>query len=130
MSTYEDLVASGFNETLLNNPALCTTKTCPVELQTMQYVPSLPGNAFFLALFALLLIAHLAFGFKWRTWSFAGCVFGGLVLEIIGYVARIQMHNNPFDSDPFLMLVPILHVPTVPPTLACSARRRGENRHC
>ncbi|KAL8856856.1 MAG: hypothetical protein Q9178_006573 [Gyalolechia marmorata] len=110
MSSYEELVASGFNETLLNNPALCTRETCPVELQTLQYIPSLAGNAFILAVFALLFVLHLGFGFKWRTWSFTGCVFGGLVLEIIGYVARIQMHHNPFDGDHFLMYLVVLTI--------------------
>lgn len=38
-----------------------------------------------------------------RTWGFLGGMFGGLVLEIIGYVGRIQMHSNPFTDSPFLM---------------------------
>ncbi|KAL8678688.1 MAG: hypothetical protein Q9186_004963, partial [Xanthomendoza sp. 1 TL-2023] len=100
--TINALIASGFNQTLLENPDLCTTQTCPKELQQIDYTPSLGGNAFFLALFAFILILQLAFGYRWRTWSFTGSVFGGLVLEIIGYAARIQLHDNPFKSDPFL----------------------------
>lgn len=103
--TTDALIASGFNQTLLEKPYLCTTKTCPKEMQTIDYVPSLGGNAFFLALFAIILISQIAAGIKWKTWSFTGCVFGGLVLEVIGYVARIQIHDNPFKSDPFLMYV-------------------------
>ncbi|KAL8790068.1 MAG: hypothetical protein Q9213_000770 [Squamulea squamosa] len=109
-AAYDALVASGFNQTLLNNTDLCTVKTCPPELQSVDYVPSLPGNAVFLALFALILIVQLAFGYKWRTWSFTGAIFGGLVLEVIGYVARIQMHDNPFKSDPFLMYLVVLTI--------------------
>lgn len=30
-------------------------------------------------------------------------MFGGLVLEVVGYVGRVQMHDDPFSSDPFLM---------------------------
>ena len=30
-------------------------------------------------------------------------MFGGLVLEIVGYVARIMMHSNPFIKSNFLM---------------------------
>ncbi|KAL8816966.1 MAG: hypothetical protein Q9223_004115 [Gallowayella weberi] len=103
--TINALIASGFNQTLLENPDLCTIQTCPKEFQQIDYIPSLAGNAFFLALFALILLFQLAFGYRWRTWSFTGSVFGGLVLEIIGYAARIQLHDNIFKSDPFLMFV-------------------------
>ncbi|CAL8583681.1 phospholipid-translocating ATPase rsb1 [Xanthoria parietina] len=109
-TTTDRLMAEGFNQTLLDKPYLCTTKTCPKELQTIRYIPSLGANAFFLALFTILLIFQIGFGFKWRTWSFAGCVFGGLVLEVVGYVGRIQIHNNPFDSDPFLMYLVTLTI--------------------
>ncbi|KAI4273267.1 MAG: hypothetical protein L6R38_006376 [Xanthoria sp. 2 TBL-2021] len=108
--TTDALIASGFNQTLLEKPYLCTTKTCPKELQTIEYVPSLGGNAFFLALFAIILISQIAAGIKWKTWSFTGCVFGGLVLEVIGYAARIQIHDNPFKSDPFLMYLVTLTI--------------------
>ena len=97
------LYLSGFNQTLLNDTDLCTLQTCPLVLANVDYVPSLGGNAFYLAVFSLLLVLQLVFGFRWRTWSFAGAMFGGLALEVIGYVARIQMHDNPFTSDPFLM---------------------------
>ncbi|KAL8890481.1 MAG: hypothetical protein Q9192_005865 [Flavoplaca navasiana] len=99
------LIASGLNRTLIEKPYLCTTETCPQEMQTIDYVPSLAGNAFFLALYALILILQIAAGIKWRTWSFTGCMIGGPVLEIIGYAARIQIHYNPFTSDPFLMYI-------------------------
>ncbi|KAL8976112.1 MAG: hypothetical protein Q9205_007820 [Flavoplaca limonia] len=99
------LIASGLNRTLIEKPYLCTTETCPQEMQTIDYVPSLAGNAFFLALYALILILQIAAGIKWRTWSFTGCMFGGPVLEIIGYAARIQIHYSPFTSDPFLMYI-------------------------
>ncbi|KAL8657114.1 MAG: hypothetical protein Q9226_002247, partial [Calogaya cf. arnoldii] len=97
------LIASGFNQTLIDQPYLCTTSTCPQEFQTIQYIPSLGGNAFFLALYAIILVLQIGAGIKWRTWSFTGCVFGGLVLEVIGYAARVQIHENPFNSDHFLM---------------------------
>ena len=27
----------------------------------------------------------------------------GLLLEVLGYAARIMLHNNPFDGNGFLM---------------------------
>ncbi|KAI4125612.1 MAG: hypothetical protein LQ341_006960 [Variospora aurantia] len=105
--TVTELYESGFNQTLLNNTDLCTLETCPLVLASVDYVPSLGGNLFYLTFFAILLLLQLAFGYQYRTWSFTGSMFGGLVLEIIGYVARVQMHYNPFESDPFLMYVVI-----------------------
>ncbi|KAI4099249.1 MAG: hypothetical protein L6R37_006051 [Teloschistes peruensis] len=100
----------GFNQTLLNDPDLCTLETCPLSLANVDYVPNLGGNAFYLAIFSLLLILQLGFGFYWRTWSYTAAMFGGLVLEIIGYVSRVQMHYNPFKSNPFLMYIVVLTI--------------------
>ncbi|KAA8650803.1 RTA1 domain-containing protein [Aspergillus tanneri] len=91
------------NATLLANPHLCTLDTCPIELATVRYVPNFGGNVFFVVLFALALIIQLSFGTKAKTWSYMIAMLGGLILEIIGYIARIQMHYNPFKADPFLM---------------------------
>ena len=99
------LILSGFNQTLLENPYLCTVDTCPLTFAPIHYVPSLAGNALYLVIFALCLIAQLYFTYRYRTWSFSGAMFGGLVLEILGYVSRVQMHGNPFKGDYFLMFV-------------------------
>lgn len=96
-----------YNQTLLDNTQLCTLQTCPLTFAQIRYVPSLSGNAFYLACFFLCLLAQIFLGVRYRTWSFFGAVFGGEVLEVIGYTARIQMHNNVFLSNPFLMSVPL-----------------------
>lgn len=89
--------------TLYHHPHLCTIQTCPLTLASIQYVPSLGGNVFYLAVFAAALIAQTSLGIYYRTWPFLAALVGGEVLEIIGYVARIQMHYNPFLGNPFLM---------------------------
>lgn len=91
------------NATLFNDPSLCTLQTCPLDWASVHYVPTLAGNALYLAILSLVLVVQIFFGIRFRTWSFLGAVFGGEVLEIIGYAARIQMHYNPFLSNPFLM---------------------------
>jgi len=95
------------NETFLFdfNPSLCTLDTCPLELAQVRYDPTLAGNALYLSIFALLLFIHIFLGIRYRTWGYFGAMFGGLVLEIVGYGARVKMHYNPFLSDPFLMQV-------------------------
>jgi len=89
----------------INNVDECTLGTCPIEYATVDYDPSLGGNAFYLAVFSLILFIQLAQGFKYRTWSFTGSMASGLILEIVGYVGRVQMHFNPFLPNPFLIYI-------------------------
>ncbi|KAF4761369.1 hypothetical protein N7455_012618 [Penicillium solitum] len=80
----------------------CTLAICPITEAHVEYVPSLAGNAFYLAVFAVLLVAQVVLGIRYRTWGYLGGLFGGLVLEIIGYAGRLQMHYNPFLFNPYL----------------------------
>lgn len=87
------------------NANLCTLQTCPLAYASVDYVPNLAGNALYLALFSLFLVIQVFLGIRYRTWGYMVGLVGGLVLEIIGYVARVQMHYNPFLSNPFLMYI-------------------------
>ncbi|CAI7572993.1 unnamed protein product [Penicillium glandicola] len=80
----------------------CTLDICPITEAYVYYVPSLAGNAFYLAIFTILLVFQLVLGIRYRTWGYLAGLFGGLVLEIIGYAGRLQMHYNPFRFDPYL----------------------------
>jgi hypothetical protein len=57
------------------------------------------------ALFAILLLLQIGLAVKWKTWGFLGGMFGGIVLEILGYIGRVMMSSNPFAKNPFLMCV-------------------------
>ena len=92
-----------FNLTTYDNPALCTLTTCPEDYATIQYVPNLPGNAFYLAWFAAFGLTQAALGIYYHTWSYMTAMLGGSVLEVLGYAARVQMHENIFDFTWFLM---------------------------
>ena len=81
----------------------CNLETCPVELAQMPYAPNLAGNALYLAVFALGLVSNVGLGIWYRTWGYLVAMVFGCVLEILGYVGRIQMHFNPFPEDPFLL---------------------------
>jgi RTA1 like protein len=87
------------NDTFIEN---CTYETCSVEKYgQIRYIPSLDGNALYLVLFSIFLICQLWMGIKHRTWGYLLGMFGGLVLEILGYVARIQLHYDVFDQNVF-----------------------------
>jgi hypothetical protein len=99
------------NFTLIqNNDDLCTLATCDLTLAHFNYLPSLPGNTLFVAIFALCLIAQFILGIKYRTWGFMAAITLGIVGEIIGYIGRIMMHSNPFSKDNFLIYLVTLTI--------------------
>ncbi|KAL0932054.1 parasitic phase-specific protein psp-1 [Colletotrichum truncatum] len=85
--------------------ANCTLEICDIQYSLFKYRPSLPVNALFLALFAIAAIIHIFLGIRWRSWWFMSCIVAGCVLEIIGYVGRILLHNNPFAFVPFMLQI-------------------------
>jgi hypothetical protein len=88
---------------VLDCPDVCTWQTCSIACGQVTYVPSLAGNALYIAIFCVLLVAHVILGLKHRTWGFLAGMTIGLALEITGYGGRIMLHNNPFDFSAFLL---------------------------
>ena len=85
----------------------CTVKTCPLDLaQIIGYIPTLAGNSLFLGLFGLALILQVFLGIRFKTWGFLLGMVLGLLLEILGYLGRVELHNNPFSADWFKMYAP------------------------
>ncbi|KUJ09395.1 RTA1-domain-containing protein [Mollisia scopiformis] len=87
----------------MNNDGGCTIDTCPLSMATVHYDPSLVGNTFYLTLFAGTFVVQAVQTWKYKTWSYSFSVMSGLVLEVVGYLGRVQMHYNPFDANPFLI---------------------------
>jgi hypothetical protein len=83
----------------------CTLATCPIDWAYINYLPNIPANVLFLAIFGLLLAAQIALGTWFRTWTYMGAMTAGLILEILGYIGRLMMHSNPFDFNAFLLYV-------------------------
>lgn len=82
---------------------VCTLETCSVkEWGYVQYQPSIPGNAFFLALMALFAVVHVVLGWRYKITSFTVCMVLGLLTETLGYASRILLHGDPFKRDYFL----------------------------
>jgi hypothetical protein len=81
----------------------CTPKLCDLHYAVLRYVPSYGGNIAVTSFFGAFLVAQIIFWFFYRTHSFAITMCCGLILEIVGYCARVQMHFVLFTSGPFLM---------------------------
>ncbi|RFU73559.1 rta1 like family [Trichoderma arundinaceum] len=93
--------------------ATCNLDNCPVEWSIYGFRPSLPANAVFAALFGIVGVAHLYFGFRWRSWGFTIPMLIGCVTEIIGYVGRILLWDNPFSFNGFMIQIVCLTVAPV-----------------
>lgn len=85
-----------------NSREPCTLETCPLSEGFVTYTPSLPGNVLYISLFGVMLLFQVIIGIRWKTWGYLVGMFGGLVLEIVGYAGRIQLHYNPFLFNAFL----------------------------
>ena len=77
------------------------TPSCPVSGTLYGYLPNLPVNAFFAALFGLLLLAQLLIGTYTRTWTYMLAVGLGVFGEMTGYIGRLVMRNNPWANPGF-----------------------------
>ncbi|KAF2714405.1 RTA1-domain-containing protein [Pleomassaria siparia CBS 279.74] len=84
----------------------CTLATCPLSLSYWGYLPSLPANAIFCAVFGLSTLLFIAQGaLSKRFIGFSVAMISGCALEVIGYIGRVMSHNNPFAENPFLIQI-------------------------
>ncbi|KAL0944558.1 parasitic phase-specific protein psp-1 [Colletotrichum truncatum] len=111
MALPDGLVAFGPN-------ANCTLNQSPLEWSLLRYKPSIPANVFFLAAFGLCLAIHIVQGFWLKTWGFLISMACGCIMEIVGYIGRILLYDNPFGFPGFLMQIICI---TIAPVFYCAA---------
>ncbi|KAH7157745.1 RTA1 like protein-domain-containing protein [Dactylonectria estremocensis] len=98
--------------------ANCTLDICPLETSLLRYQPNVPSTIVFISVFGLSLVLHTYQGARTKTWGFMISMISGCILEIIGYVGRLIIHDNPFDFIGFLLQIICI---TVAPIFFCSA---------
>ncbi|CAG9946285.1 unnamed protein product [Clonostachys rosea f. rosea IK726] len=98
--------------------ANCTLALCPLEASLLQYRPSLPASITFISVFGLSLLVHTAQGIRSKSWGFMSCMISGCIFEVVGYIGRIIINDNPFDFGGFLIQIICI---TVAPVFFCSA---------
>lgn len=70
--------------------AHCNTTICELSYASVHYDPSLGGNLLFLILFTAILFIQFGLGIWYKTWTYLLAMTLGLVLEVVGYDARVQ----------------------------------------
>ncbi|KAF5571902.1 phospholipid-translocating ATPase [Fusarium phyllophilum] len=93
--------------------ANCTLELCPLESSMLRYQPNLPANAIFIGVFGLSMALHIFQGIKMKTWGFMASMMAGCILEIIGYIGRLIIHDNPFDFIGFLLQIIMITIAPV-----------------
>lgn len=72
---------------------------CPLDLSYWAYLPSLPANAIFTALFGLSLLLFIVQGaLSKRFLGFTIAMVSGCILEVLGYIGRLMSRSNPFNE--------------------------------
>ncbi|KAL6872789.1 RTA1 like domain-containing protein [Trichoderma novae-zelandiae] len=86
---------------------------CPVEATVLGYYPNLGSGIFFAIVFGVLTVASLVLGIWKKTYTYAIGLSIGLLLEMLGYIGRIQLHSNPWNEGAFeLQICAIILAPT------------------
>lgn len=79
--------------------AACTLATCPINWSYWSYLPSLPANSLFIALFSISLVVYVLEAFLTKRFlGFSIAMISGSILEVLGYAGRIWSYYQPFNE--------------------------------
>ncbi|KAJ5900937.1 uncharacterized protein N7473_005007 [Penicillium subrubescens] len=71
----------------------------------ISFTPLLAPNAIFTTIFTILFLNHLLFTIRfWRFYGYAIGMLGGLLLELLGYVAKVQLARHG-DKNGYIMYI-------------------------
>ncbi|KAH6998844.1 RTA1 like protein-domain-containing protein [Ilyonectria sp. MPI-CAGE-AT-0026] len=91
----------------------CNLDNCPIEWSIYTYRPSLAANVSLAALFGALGLVHLFLGVRWKSWGFMGGMLAGCISEVVGYIGRVMLYNNPFSFNAFMIQIVCLTIAPV-----------------
>lgn len=86
----------------------CTKATCPPSQSVYGYQPSLAATLIYLIFFVISGAVYIYQGIKTRTHFFTWAMALGCLSEVLGYVAKLLLWNDPFSDTGFKMSVVLL----------------------
>lgn len=89
--------------------ANCTIAACPIGASVYGYRPSLIASCILIGLYFVCLSIQLVYGWRYKAWGFAVGTVTGCVCEILGYIGRIMMWQNPWRKPGFTMQISERH---------------------
>ncbi|OUM53079.1 hypothetical protein BVG19_g2328 [[Candida] boidinii] len=69
------------------------------------FIPSLVGNGIFLAVFSIMLAAQFGLMIYTKQWWFGTCYVCGLILEVLGYAARVDGHYDQSKMNLYILQI-------------------------
>ncbi|EHY57193.1 hypothetical protein HRR83_002687 [Exophiala dermatitidis] len=90
--------------------ANCTISACPVEISVYGYRPSLAASGTLIALYAICIFFQLFLGWRYKAWGFMAAMALGCIDEILGYVGRILLWQNPWGQQGFIMQIVLITI--------------------
>jgi hypothetical protein len=78
------------------------TPECPVELTLFGDYFTIEAVATYAALFGLMCVAQIYHTWRSKMWSFGSWLFAGTVFELLGYIFRCMMVDNPWNGNAFI----------------------------
>ena len=85
--------------------ANCTLAVCPVDVSVYGYRPSVAASGVLIALYGLCILLQGLLGWRYKTWGFMTAMILGCVDEILGYVGRILLWQDPWSHAAFIMQI-------------------------
>jgi hypothetical protein len=69
------------------------------------YIPSIEANTIYMVIFVILFLGTIVQHSRARQWDILATMVPGIILEIVGYTARLRMHCDPYARDMVIMYV-------------------------
>jgi hypothetical protein len=74
----------------------------------ISFTPLLAANAILTTIFTVLLLVHMLLAIRfWRFYGYAFGMLGGLLLELLGYVAKVQLARDRSNKNAYIMYGPV-----------------------
>ena len=70
----------------------------------LPFTPLYAQNALFVAVFTILFVSHILLTYHCcRFFGYASGMLGGLFLELLGYIAKVQLYHNRANKNAYIM---------------------------
>lgn len=90
----------------MDNNATSTTRVSPNGVGALPFTPLLAPSAIFTTIFGVLLVLHAVLACKFRRYyGYAIGMFCGLLLEFLGYIAKVMLSKDRKDKNGYIMYV-------------------------
>ncbi|KAL6910460.1 RTA1 domain-containing protein [Trichoderma evansii] len=90
----------------MNSTVNGTSHIPPNGIGAVSFTPLLAPNAIFVTIFTIIFIIQIILTTRfWRFYGYAIGMLGGLLLELLGYVAKVQLSHNRANKNGYIMYI-------------------------